>query len=205
MNLAALATPTTGCAGPSQILNLTTVAYPGSVQAHVSRRTMAITLAPILHYNATQQDFYGGNFWDMRATGARLQSAAAEQSQGPPTNPVEMGLPDSACVAYRLSRGNYAYLFVKVWGPSLQSIQWPADAEKTCSTPVGKNGVGTQLNLSTEDRNRASAVYDQFALAIAAYEYLKSLKEVVHFLQHSRCEMPDDQRSKCEENLLASG
>ena len=37
------------------------------------------TLAPVLHYNATQQDFYGGNFWDMRATGSRLQSASAEQ------------------------------------------------------------------------------------------------------------------------------
>jgi len=167
-------TPTTGYTGPSQILNLTTVAYPGSVQGRFGPRKPQsygyATLAPILHFNATQQDFYGGNFWDMRATGARLQSAAAEQSQGPPTNPVEMGLPDSACVAYRLSQGKYASLFVKVWGASLQSIQFPADAEKTCSTPVGKNGVGSQLSLSTEDRNRANAVSDQFALAIAAYE-----------------------------------
>jgi cytochrome c peroxidase len=167
-------TPTTGFTGPSQILNMTTVAYPGSVQTRFSaRKPMSYsyaTLAPVLHYNATQQDFYGGNFWDMRATGWRLQSAAAEQAQGPPTNPVEMGLPDSACVAYRLSRGNYASLFVKVWGSQLQSIEWPADAEKTCSTPAGKNGVGPQLSLSTEDRSRANAIYDQFALAIAAYE-----------------------------------
>ena len=71
----------------------------------------------MLHYNTTQQDFYRGNFWDMRATGSRRQSPAAEQAQGPPKNPVEMGLPDPACVAYRIVKGKYESLFVKVWGP----------------------------------------------------------------------------------------
>ena len=46
--------------------------------------------SPVLHYNPTQQDFYGGNFWDMRAGGIRLGNPAAEQAQGPPTNPLEM-------------------------------------------------------------------------------------------------------------------
>jgi cytochrome c peroxidase len=166
--------PETGYTGPSAILNLTTSAYPGSVPGRFSARKPQsygyATLAPLLHYNVTQQDFYGGNFWDMRATGARLQSASAEQAQGPPTNPVEMGLPDNACVAYRVSEGRYASLFTKVWGSGLQAIRWPGDAEKICSTPAGKNGVGQQLNLSTEDRERANAVYDQFALSIASYE-----------------------------------
>jgi cytochrome c peroxidase len=98
--------PSVGYTGASQTLNETTVAYPGSVMGRFSGRKPQsysyATLAPVLHYNATQQDFYGGNFWDMRATGSRLQSASAEQAQGPPTNPVEMGLPDSACVAYRI-------------------------------------------------------------------------------------------------------
>lgn len=166
--------PEAGYTGESQILNLTTVAYPGSVRSRFSaRKPMSYayaTLAPVLHYNATQHDFYGGNFWDMRATGARLQSPAAEQAQGPPTNPVEMGLPDTACVAYRVARGRYVSLFVKVWGSSIESINWPADAEKICTTPAGKGGVGPQLSLSSEDRARADTIYDQFALAIAAYE-----------------------------------
>jgi cytochrome c peroxidase len=50
-------------------------------------------LAPVLHYNPGQDDLVGGNFWDMRATGRRLGNPAAEQAEGPPTNPVEMGLP----------------------------------------------------------------------------------------------------------------
>lgn len=166
--------PSTGYTGASQILNETTVAYPGSVMGRFSaRKPMSYnyaTLAPVLHYNATQQDFYGGNFWDMRATGARLQSAAAEQAQGPPTNPVEMGLPDSACVAYRIAMGKYSSLFEKVWDPAIESIQWPADAERICSTPAGTGGSAPQLKLTSEDRTRANTVYNQFALAIAAYE-----------------------------------
>jgi len=166
--------PQVGYTGASRVLNSTTVAYPGSVEGRFSGRKPTsytyATLAPVLHYNSTQQDFYGGNFWDMRATGWRLQSPAAEQAQGPPTNPVEMGLPDSACVAYRIATGRYASLFIKVWGSAIQLIQWPADAHRVCSTPAGKGGVGPQLSLSSEDRMRASTVYDQFALSIASYE-----------------------------------
>jgi len=33
---------------------------------------MYATFAPVLHYNALQGDFVGGNFWDMRASGYRL-------------------------------------------------------------------------------------------------------------------------------------
>jgi cytochrome c peroxidase len=166
--------PSAGYTGASQILNETTVAYTGSVTGRFSGRKPQsysyATLAPVLHYNRTQQDFYGGNFWDMRATGYRLQSPAAEQAQGPPTNPVEMGLPDSACIAYRIAKGHYAPLFEKVWGTTIESIQWPANAEKVCTTPAGAGGVGPQLSLSTDDRTRASTVYDQFGLSIAAYE-----------------------------------
>ena len=34
---------------------------------------------------------------------ADFGNPAAEQAQGPPTNPVEMGLPDIACAVYRAS------------------------------------------------------------------------------------------------------
>lgn len=111
-------TPETGFTGPIQSLNMTTVSYPGSVITRFSNRKpqsyMYAPFAPVLHYNALQGDFVGGNFWDMRASGYRLQNPSAEQTQGPPTNPVEMGLPDSACVAYRLSDAPYGKLFETV-------------------------------------------------------------------------------------------
>ena len=47
-------------------------------------------LSPVLHYNPGQGDLVGGNFWDkMRATGRRLGNPAAEQAEGPPTNPLD--------------------------------------------------------------------------------------------------------------------
>src|SRR5277367_1756288 len=133
-------TPETGFTGPIQSLNLTTVSYPGSVRTRFSNRKpqsyMYAPFAPVLHYNALEGDFVGGNFWDMRASGYRLQNPSAEQAQGPPTNPVEMGLPDSACLAYRVSQAPYRKLFEKVWGADLFSIQWPANVEKVCATPA---------------------------------------------------------------------
>ena len=90
----------------------------------------------MLHYNPGQGDLVGGNFWDMRATGRRLGNPAAEQAQGPPTNPVEMGLPDIACAVYRASQRPYRALVRKVWGPQAFAIAWPADVEQVCD-PAG--------------------------------------------------------------------
>jgi cytochrome c peroxidase len=99
--------PGMGFTGPVSELNRTTGSYPGSVRTRFSERKPQshayAPLSPVLHYNPGQGDLVGGNFWDMRATGRRLGNPAAEQAQGPPTNPVEMGLPDIACAVYRAS------------------------------------------------------------------------------------------------------
>ena len=91
--------PDTDFTGPISILNKTTVSYPGSVRYRYGhRKPQSYTYAPFypaLLYNKTQQDFYGGNFWDLRATGYKLQNPAAEQAQDPPVDPNEMGLSDT--------------------------------------------------------------------------------------------------------------
>src|ERR1700730_15741576 len=168
-------TPETGFTGPIQSLNMSTVSYPGSVRTRFSNRKpqsyMYATLAPVLHYNALQGDFVGGNFWDMRASGYRLQSPSAEQAQGPPTNPVEMGLPDSACLAYRVSKAPYRKLFEAVWGAESFAIQWPTRVEQVCETPgPPSNDDQRPVHLSMADRQRADRVYDGFGLAAASYE-----------------------------------
>jgi cytochrome c peroxidase len=168
-------TPDTGFTGPIQSLNLTTVSYPGSVTTRFSQRKpqsyMYVTFAPVLHYNALQGDFVGGNFWDMRASGYRLQSPSAEQAQGPPTRDVEMGLPDSACLAYRLSQAPYRKLFEAVWGADSFAIRWPPDVEKVCATPApAPRNDPYPVHLSVPDRQRADHVYDEFGLSAAAYE-----------------------------------
>ena len=83
--------------------------YPGAYPNNRSakRNPQSYTYAsyfPPLHYNQSQADFYGGNFWDGRATGYKLQNSAAEQAQDPPLDPEEMANPDSACVVWKLSQ-----------------------------------------------------------------------------------------------------
>src|SRR6202140_5448031 len=131
--------PEAGFTGPISELNRTTGSYPGSVRTRYSERKPQThsyaPLSPVLHYNPGQGDLVGGNFWDMRATGRRLGNPAAEQAQGPPTNPVEMGLPDIACAVYRASQRPYRALFESVWGPQAFAIAWPGDVEQTCARP----------------------------------------------------------------------
>ncbi len=167
--------PETGFTGPVSELNRTTGAYPGSVRTRFSDRKPQshayAPLSPVLHYNPAQGDLVGGNFWDMRATGRRLGNPAAEQAQGPPTNPVEMGLPDIACAVYRASQRPYRALFEGVWGPQSFAIAWPGDVEQVCNRP-GPPAAADPLpvHLSPIDRGRVGATFDQMAQSIAGYE-----------------------------------
>src|SRR3979411_3489 len=167
--------PETGFTGPVSELNRTTGAYPGSVRTRFSDRKPQshayAPLSPVLHYNPGQGDLVGGNFWDMRATGRRLGNPAAEQAQGPPTNPVEMGLPDVACAVYRASQRPYGVLFEKVWGPQAFVIAWPDDVEQVCARPgPPPDSDPLPVHLDPLDRGRVSATFDQMAQSIAGYE-----------------------------------
>jgi cytochrome c peroxidase len=167
--------PEMGFTGPVSGLNSTTGSYPGSVRTRYSERkpqTHAYApLSPVLHYNPGQGDLVGGNFWDMRATGRRLGNPAAEQAEGPPTNPVEMGLPDIACAVYRASQRPYRALFEKVWGAQAFAIEWPSDVDHVCDQPgPPPAGDPTPVHLAAADHGRAAATFDQMAQAIAGYE-----------------------------------
>src|SRR5258706_8196615 len=169
--------------GPISMLNATTVSYPGSVrnisadpaQSRYGRGKPQSYIYspyyPYLKYNKTLGDFYGGNFWDRRATGDKLQNPAAEQAQDPPVDPNEMGFPDTACVVRRLSLSPYRSFFELIWGAQSFAIKWPFEVERVCSTPgPAKPSDPLPVHLSRVDRGRANATYDQFALSIAIYE-----------------------------------
>src|SRR5438445_9658205 len=112
--------PYAGFSGPIPSVNLTMIAYPGSFHFRAGKRSaQPYTYSPwfpVLQLNETQGLFFGGNFWDSRATGYLLQNPDAEQAQHPPVDTQEMGLPDIACIAFRLSQAEYRPLFEQVWG-----------------------------------------------------------------------------------------
>jgi cytochrome c peroxidase len=169
--------PYTGFGGSIPSVNLTMVAYPGSFEFRAGKRTaQRYTYSPnfpVLNYNATQAAFFGGNFWDSRATGYLLGSPDEEQAQHPPVDTQEHMLPDTACIAFRLSTAVYRPLFETVWGAGSLDINFPEDTEKICDTPGGAAVFGpntTPIPLNTEDRVKANNVYDHWGQSLDQYE-----------------------------------
>src|SRR5437870_1415211 len=107
--------PYAAFSGPIPSVNLTMIAYPGSEEFRAGKRTAQrytyTPRFPVLQYNETQGLFFGGNFWDARSTGYLLQSPDAEQAQHPPVDTQEHALPDTACIAFRISQAEYRSLF----------------------------------------------------------------------------------------------
>jgi cytochrome c peroxidase len=170
--------PYVAFSGPIPSVNLTMVAYPGSVHYRAAKRTaQRYTYAsyfPALQYDAVQGLFFGGNFWDSRATGYLIRNPSAEQSQFPPVDPDEMGNSDTACIAYKLSLAPYKSLFETVWGAGSLDITWPSDTAQICATPNGAatlEGNAQPLALSPSDRDRANSDYDHWAQSLNAYEH----------------------------------
>ncbi len=167
----------TGFTGPISELNQTTVDYPASVRYRFgSRKPKSYAYSPysqIIHLDPNSQQFYGGNFWDQRATAWKLQNPSSQQAQEPPVDALELGFPDSACVVYRLSQAPYLFLFKAVWGIGITAIRFPSNIEEICSTPTqGPSDPDFAGNVPLDELSRslAKTAFDQFAMSIAANE-----------------------------------
>ena len=168
--------PYAGFSGPIPSVNLTMIAYPGTFRYRAGKRVaQRYTYSPdfpVLEYNTTQGAFFGGNFWDGRSTGYKLQSADAEQAQHPPVDTQEMGFADTACIAFRLSSANYRPLFEEVWGVDFD-IRFPANTAEICAIPGGARRFGssaTPIALSPTDRTKANNIYDHWGQSISFLE-----------------------------------
>ncbi len=171
--------PYAAFSGPMPSVNLTMIAYPGSYHYRAAKRTaQRYTYShtfPVLNYDAVQGLFFGGNFWDGRATGMKLQSPDAEQAQGPPVDPLEMGNPDIACIAWKLSQASYRSLFELVWGADFD-INWPSNTAQVCATPQGAFGANTTpVALSAVDRTKATNVYNHWGQSLSFLERSKDV------------------------------
>jgi cytochrome c peroxidase len=167
--------PYAAFSGPIPSVNLTMIAYPGSYRYRAAKRTAqrytySFTFGD-LTYNSTQGLFFGGNFWDGRATGYKLQSPDSEQAQHPPVCPLEMGNPDTACIAFKISQAPYRPLFELVWGADFD-IRWPGNTAQICATPLGAFGSNAEpVALSPTDRTKANNIYDHWGQSISFLEH----------------------------------
>jgi cytochrome c peroxidase len=177
--------PYAGFSGPIPSVNLTMIAYPGTFQFRAGKRTaQRYTYSPdfpVLELNPTLAmaggptlaAFFGGNFWDGRSTGYKLQSADAEQAQHPPVDTQEMGFADTACIAFRISQAIYRPLFEEVWGAGSLDIKFPNNTESICEIPGGASVFGTNVQpipLKADDRTKADRVYDNWGQSISFFE-----------------------------------
>jgi len=164
--------PESGWVGPDSDINAHGAVYEGSIPGRFGDRkppsAAYATFSPIFYYSEKEELWIGGNFWDGRATGEKLGNPAADQAQGPFLNPKEQGLPDSACVVYRVCNpvnpADYPVMFEDVWGAGACNINWPADVDVVCAQE------GTTVILNPADRDKSDMAYDYIALSIAAYE-----------------------------------
>src|SRR3989441_1184278 len=77
--------PYVAFSGPIPSVNLTMIAYPGTAHFRAGKRSAQrypyAPFFPVLQFNEEQGLFFGGNFWDSRATGYLLRNPDAyEQS-----------------------------------------------------------------------------------------------------------------------------
>jgi cytochrome c peroxidase len=158
-----------GFTGPHSAVNAGGAVYEGSISGRFGNRrppsSAYSTPAPL--FKLMRQGggtFVGGNFWDGRATGGKLGNPAADQAQGPFTNPAEQALRDPACVVYRVSVATYAPLYRELWGTAIDQIAFPGGIDELCGLEGG------MLEIDPVNRDLIDREYDNIAIAVAVYE-----------------------------------
>jgi len=94
----------------------------------------------------------------------RLGNPAAEQALAPFINPVEMALPDLACVIYRVAYGNYRTLYERGRDCPIYRVQFRATANQRLQQ--GRHHAGA-LPRRPEPRVQE---YDRLGRAVAGVE-----------------------------------
>lgn len=137
--------PDWGFSGPDSDINAAGAVYPASVPNRWGNRRPPTAAyagdSPILYYDADEEVWVGGMFWDGRATGETLGDPLAEQAKGPFLNPVEHALANADKLCTLVRDATYAAAFAEVW--NLDEIDCAKESD---------------------------AIYDLVGLTIAAYE-----------------------------------
>jgi cytochrome c peroxidase len=124
--------PAAGWTGPTSSVNAHGAVYEGSIAGRFGDRkppsSAYATPSPILHFDAADGLFIGGNFWDGRATGERLGNPAAEQALGPFLNPAEQALDAPSDVIARICAGSYGDLFRAAYGSAACDAAFTSEA-----------------------------------------------------------------------------
>jgi cytochrome c peroxidase len=113
--------PEAGFTGSDSLVNTGGAVYQGALpNRYGNRKPPASAYAgdsPELYYDSNEGAWFGGMFWDGRATGWTLHDALAEQAQGPFLNPLEQAIASAQVLCVKVRQSEYAGLFEEGWGP----------------------------------------------------------------------------------------
>jgi len=137
--------PAVGFTGPDSLVNAGGAVYQGAIPLHFGNRKPPASAyagdSPVLFFDEEDGGWFGGMFWDGRATGWILGDPLAEQAQGPFLNPLEQAIPTAQVLCVKVKQAAYAGLFEEVWGAG----------SLNCARDVG-------------------GVYERIGRSVAAYE-----------------------------------
>jgi len=156
---AACHTPAVGGTGVDEAINKFGGVYEGAVKGRFGNRKPPASAyagdSPVFHQDANG-DFFGGMFWDGRATGETLGDPLAEQAMGPFLNPLEQNNPDKKSIILQVQKSDYAALFDEVWGKG------SLDAEKDVDAAYEKIARSIAAYERSAEVNPFSSKFDDF-------------------------------------------
>jgi cytochrome c peroxidase len=173
--------PDTGFTGPSSDVNRTTVVYEGSIAGAFGDRkppsAAYATPSPVFHYDEEEGLFVGGLFWDGRATGWDLGSAAAEQAKGPYLNPVEQAIGNAGQLVAKVCSAMYGQMFRSAF---------PGACSGNTATDYDNIGRAAAAFEASPMVNRYSSRYDRYLRGEAALTALER-KGLALFVGKAKC------------------
>jgi cytochrome c peroxidase len=150
--------PQVGWTGPIPGINKHGAVYRGAVPRRFGNRKPPsagyATLSPLFDYDDSEDLFFGGNFWDGRATGWELGNPAADQALGPFLNPVEQNNPDKLAVLEQIASSKYSYLWEETWGAPINLSN--VDQE------YGRVGLSIAAFEGSAEVNQFTSKYDYY-------------------------------------------
>ena len=139
-----------GFTGPDALVNAGGAVYQGAIPYHFGNRKPPTSAyagdSPVLYFDEQDGGWFGGMFWDGRATGWTLGDPLAEQAQGPFLNPLEQAIPEARVLCVKVKQAEYAGLFEAVWGAG----------SLNCAKDV--NGVYERIGFSVAAYERSPEV-----------------------------------------------
>ncbi len=152
--------PASGWTGPIAGINKRGSVYRGAIPTRFGNRkppsAAYATFSPILRYDAEEEVFIGGNFWDGRATGFILGNPAADQALGPFLNPVEQNNPNKQAVLKQIAESKYARLWLEAWGEPI------TDSIESIDKNYERVGLSIAAYEASDEVNQFSSKYDAY-------------------------------------------